>query len=95
MRDSLLESFKDPSTLVRQSAIESAASLGDPALIEEIAAMAQAKETSLWKEANRALLSLAETGHKDQVLTAINKRIEATNDQARRERLARLANELK
>ncbi len=51
MREHLVNAFKDPSTQVRQAAIESAALLGDPSLIEEVAAMTSARETSLWKEA--------------------------------------------
>ncbi len=94
MRDHLLNAFKDPSTQVRQAAIESAAVLGDPSLIEEVASMTNARETSLWKEANRALKTLSQQGHKDKVLTELNKRLQSTNDQTRRERILKLTNEL-
>ncbi|HNB22130.1 MAG TPA: hypothetical protein PKZ32_06930, partial [Candidatus Melainabacteria bacterium] len=95
LRSILLKSFKDPSTLVRQTAIQSAAVFGDPSLIEDVAAMAGAKESSLWKEANRALKTLSEKGHKEKVLAEVNKRLAATSDQTRKDRLAKLANELK
>jgi HEAT repeat protein len=95
MRQHLLNAFKDPSTQVRQTAIESAALLGDPSLIEEVAAMTNARETSLWKEANRALTALSQQGHKEKVLTELNKRLQGTNDQARRDRILKLTNELK
>lgn len=95
MRQHLLSAFKDPSTQVRQTAIESAAVLGDPSLIEEVAAMANARETSLWKEANRALTALSQQGHKEKVLTELNKRLQGTSDQARRDRILKLTNELK
>lgn len=94
MREHLLKAFKDPSTQVRQAAIESAAVLGDPSLIEEVAAMTNARETSLWKEANRALKTLSQQGHKDKVLTELNKRLQSTNDQTRRDRILQLTNEL-
>ncbi|MBA3856192.1 MAG: hypothetical protein C0507_04715 [Cyanobacteria bacterium PR.3.49] len=94
MHEFLIEAFKDPSNLVKQTAIESAAVLNDAALIEEVATMAQAKETSLWKEAHRALKSLAKTGHKEEVMAAVKKRIDASGDSTRRERLTKLASEL-
>lgn len=94
MQEFLREAFKDPSNLVKQSAIESAAVLNDAALIEELAAMAQAKEASLWKEAHRALKTMAQSGHKDQVIAAVKKRIESASDSSRRERLTKLASEL-
>ena len=94
MREHLVNAFKDPSTQVRQTAIESAALLGDPSLIEEVAAMTSARETSLWKEANRALKSLSQQGHKDKVLTELNKRLQSTSDQTRRERILKLTSEL-
>lgn len=94
MREHLLSAFKDPSTQVRHAAIESAAVLGDPSLIEEVAAMTNARETSLWKEANRALKTLSQQGHKDKVLTELTKRLQSTNDQTRRERILQLTNEL-
>ena len=94
MHESLIEAFKDPSNLVKQTAIESAAVLNDAALIEEVATMAQAKETSLWKEAHRTLKSLAKTGHKEAVMAAVKKRIDASGDSTRRERLTKLASEL-
>ena len=95
MRAHLVDAFKDPSTLVRQTAIESAAVLGDPALIEEVAAMTNARETSLWKEASRALKTLSKEGHKEKVLTELNKRLAGTSDQTRRDRILKLTNELK
>ncbi|MCC6979572.1 MAG: hypothetical protein IT343_14735 [Candidatus Melainabacteria bacterium] len=94
MHEFLIEAFKDPSNLVKQTAIESAGILNDAALIEEVAAMAQAKEPSLWKEAHRTLKSMAQNGHKEQVCAAVKKRIESTGDAGRRERLTKLANEL-
>ncbi len=95
MLEHLLKAFKDPSTGVRQTAIESAALLNDPALIEEVAAMTNARETSLWKEANRSLKSLSQQGHKDKVLAELNKRLQCTHDETRRERILNLTNELK
>lgn len=90
----LTASFKDPSSLVKQTAIRSAAGLGDSALIEEIAAMALAKETSLWKEAFSSLKTLAETGHKEKVVAELQKKVSATSDQAKRERIQKLISDL-
>ncbi|MCC7531507.1 MAG: hypothetical protein IT342_23595, partial [Candidatus Melainabacteria bacterium] len=95
MRQNLMDAFKDPSTQVRQAAIESAAVLGDPSLIEEVAALTNARETSVWKEANRALTTLSQQGHKDKVLTELNKRLQGTSDQSRRDRILKLTKELK
>jgi HEAT repeat protein len=95
LRSILLEAFKDPSTLVRQTAIEAAAVFDDPSLIEDVAAMATAKESSLWKEANRSLKSLSQQGHKEKVLAELNRRLITTSDQTRKDRLTKLANELK
>lgn len=95
LRSILLEAFKDPSTLVRQTAIEAAAVFDDPSLIEDVAAMAIAKESSLWKEANKSLKSLSQQGHKEKVLAELNKRLVTTSDQTRKDRLTKLANELK
>lgn len=95
LRSILLEAFKDPSTLVRQTAIESAAVFGDPSLIEDVATMAGAKESSLWKAANRALKSLSQQGHKVKVLAELNKRVASTSDLTRKDRLMKLVDELK
>jgi len=94
VRTMLLQAFKDPSTLVRQTAIESAAVFNDPSLIEDVAAMTIAKESSLWKEAQRSLKALAQQGHKDRVLAEVNKRLAATSDQTRKDRLTKLAGEI-
>ncbi|MBX9952595.1 MAG: hypothetical protein K2Y39_25705 [Candidatus Obscuribacterales bacterium] len=94
LRTILLQAFKDPSTLVRQTAIESAAVFNDPSLIEDVAAMTIAKESSLWKEAQRSLKALARQGHKEKVLAEVKRRLAATSDQTRKDRLAKLADEL-
>lgn len=94
LRTILLQAFKDPSTLVRQTAIESAAVFNDPSLIEDVAAMTIAKESSLWKEAQRSLKALARQGHKEKVLAEVKRRLAATSDQTRKDRLTKLADEL-
>ncbi|HEY9785633.1 MAG TPA: HEAT repeat domain-containing protein [Candidatus Obscuribacterales bacterium] len=80
-------SLHDSSAQVRLRALEGVAGSQEPQLISDALALVDAREVSVSKGALKALTTLAEKGHKEQVIDAVRRRLNTVADPHKRRRL--------